>query len=386
MPSSSPTSVSQANEFCQLLNDCGALNFPISWNSKTKKWNWTKSLPYFLATLLLKGSTILLQILILFWSYEHPGDLKFTQHVCNVLCILLMIGSITVDFIIYKDGSDITLATNWAMQIEHLLISSEHGGCLRFRKISYLFTMINIIGFTVFYIFIGLFATIANLDPIWLAALCFCRKMLKDNLFIGITKVVRLIFLSVVVLFFATNLRTSAITTMTHGFYKNTLIRNMTTWKPTKVSIKYYRECVIVTKYLDNFSYKVSTIICGACFIIICTAVNGAMVGKDSGYPILIAISGGIIAACVITLQLLFLVGGALFINSKDVLWKWKEEASRASGSRAYFKREVKSLPTISMICGDFGIIDQDIKMNYFDNLLAYVVDGMMARNNLLNI
>ncbi len=389
MASLPPPPLFQANALCQLLNNYGAPKFPIAWNSKEKVWDWAieKTISqFFLTTLLIKGGIFLLQIVILFWSNQYSGQLDFTQHACNVLCILLMIISITADLIVYKDGLEVTLATNWALARENLLISSDRGGNPKFRQTSYFLGMMFNLSITAIHVLIIMVLTSADLDPLHLAALCFYRKMLRESLLRKIFKIVRLILMLIFGLFCATNLRTMFITTFTHGFYKFTLIRNMATWKPTKVSIRYYRECQIATNCLDDFSYKVSVVVCGACFIVICAAVNGVMVGKDSGSPILIVTSGCIISGCLIALQFLFVVGGALYIYSKEVLGKWTEEAGRARGSRVYFKKVVKSLPTISMICGDFGIIDKDIKMNYLDNLLGCVVDGIMARNNLLKI
>lgn len=188
-----PPQIFQANTLCQLLNDYGAPKFPLTWNSKTKAWNCIsehKIPEYIVTTLFIKGSIFLIEMVILIWGSLHSEQLNLTQHVCNVLSIFLIVTTLLLDFIVWKDGSKIVITANWALQRDYLVTSLKYDGNLKYWKVSYLLAVTFVILATVSHIFVVMFLIDANLDPIYLAAWSFARDSLQNELFKGILKVV----------------------------------------------------------------------------------------------------------------------------------------------------------------------------------------------------
>lgn len=55
-----------------------------------------------------------------------------------------------------------------------------------------------------------------------------------------------------------------------------------------------------------------------------------------------------------------------------------------ARGSYSKFiRKELRSSKSIAMPAGDFGIIDKDVKINYWDNLLDNVVNVILSVNEI---
>lgn len=56
----------------------------------------------------------------------------------------------------------------------------------------------------------------------------------------------------------------------------------------------------------------------------------------------------------------------------------------RTGTSKAYMRRVVKSLQVISIPAGNVGIIDIDMKINYWQHLLENVVNSVVMVNELM--
>ncbi len=86
-------------------------------------------------------------------------------------------------------------------------------------------------------------------------------------------------------------------------------------------------------------------------------------------------------------IQLLNLFGCLFYSFSMNLLKKWNNDnnfCTQGAISKAYLKRVLKSLPSISFPAVMVGIIDSEIKMNYMDNLLQTAVNTVLTLKDII--
>lgn len=66
-----------------------------------------------------------------------------------------------------------------------------------------------------------------------------------------------------------------------------------------------------------------------------------------------------------------------IFEDSKAFLYSWANYASRMNDG-GYMKSAVKSLRPFAIPAGEIGFFDRDIKMNYIDQVIAYVTNVLL--------
>ncbi len=375
----------QANKQNEVLNQIAAPGFPLRWNSVTNTWYWSSNnaIPYyFFFSSVIKGSIFLLEIILLVWNQHHHGMLKTYQLYVIILEILMTCTSLTFDFVIFDDGPQLMLTCNWVYTKEDQIINPKRGGNSIYGKIGFLIAIGFGVSITLTHIAILLFLVFANLDPIYMATMCFCPDIMLNQNFTLILNLFRFLAWLQVALFSAVNLRTLFVTAMVQGFYRISLLKIMTKKGPAKNMIKLYREQLIVLNVIHSFDYKATSVgYSYICFLIL-AAVNGVMIGQERENPMLTAISVCMITMNLVILHFLFLLGCSFYSFSKAILRKWSQQIGMKRGPVGYLKRVLKSLPVIAMPVGDIGIVNQDMKINYLNRLLGYVVEGMMARKN----
>ncbi|CAL8140871.1 unnamed protein product [Orchesella dallaii] len=94
-------------------------------------------------------------------------------------------------------------------------------------------------------------------------------------------------------------------------------------------------------------------------------------------------LSGFFVVAELLFISLLFEVGCSIYETSGTVKAKWMRNLENCKRTqRPLLKRLLLSCPQISIPVGGVGIMDRDIKMNYFHNTVNYIVTPLLVVND----
>lgn len=128
---------------------------------------------------------------------------------------------------------------------------------------------------------------------------------------------------------------------------------------------------------------KLSTLIFGGGFFGIVFGIHVAMVGIYQQDYQATAVAVSILGVCVCGLEFQLKLGCAVFQASSSVLRAWNMDRTKVVKKDVYRDKIFRSMKTLALPAGNIGIIDEEITMNYYENLLHYIVDVVIYTSEL---
>lgn len=180
----------------------------------------------------------------------------------------------------------------------------------------------------------------------------------------------------------ASGFRTLSVCVIIGGLYKGKFLFWMSNQQLKLVQISLYRQSFIVQRVMHSFDHKASIACFGAASGLVLFGVHVAILGQKFDVTALSVLGLLGILGGTLFLQSFFSVGCAYFENSQEILTRWKTDLAKGSYSKST-RKELQSLKPIAMPAGDVGIIDKDIKINYWDALLGNVVNVILSVNEI---
>jgi len=304
----------------------------------------------------------------------------------SVMIFMLVLATSVVDLVCYLDITEVLQCCNWSYtEIGKRSTSNIRKFLQEFEFKQGLLTLAFVFGFTTFAIVASIGLVYSEMDPLFailnigLNVFRICLPNTVSNVF----KIFRYVAVSYVSLLIVASFRTLAICGIVGGFYRGKLLLWMSCQTINLPIINLYRQALLAQKVMNSFDYKASAATFGCAFGVIIFGVYVCILGQIRESAMLICVGAiGIFGGCVL-LQCFFLVGCAYYKNSVKALAKWRIDLGKSGPSR-FFRRVVKSLKPVAMPAGEVGIIDQDIKINYSDKLLEYVVDVVISTNEIM--
>lgn len=166
-------------------------------------------------------------------------------------------------------------------------------------------------------------------------------------------------------------------------WYRVIMLNAMIKTMPTKRTILLYSEQVIAMKILRNFERLLLSASLTAIFLLYIILANGFIVGIEKNIPTLAIMSTGSWIFCTIALLIIFNSGSALTGKSSHINVNWKNVAARENGrKKRLMDRTLKALSKITMPVGCASIVDKDMKLNYAENVMLYVMDSLVSRKS----
>lgn len=170
------------------------------------------------------------------------------------------------------------------------------------------------------------------------------------------------------------------------AFSRGCLLYVMSKKSPSIWTIRLYSEIRVVSASLRNFEKTLSGSFFSLVFWFAIVGTGTLYIGIRQN-NILMAVPSFLIASiAIVFLQFFFLFGPSFYKFSTIMLGKWKGDRQLCFGNRkdcAYFKRLIKSLRPISMPAGTIGIIDNEIKVNYFKYLFESMVNTVLTLKDI---
>lgn len=173
-------------------------------------------------------------------------------------------------------------------------------------------------------------------------------------------------------------IRTVALLVVSIDIFKGKLVASMVSsrylvWK----EVKFYKTMQLAFNILRGFAIALGSCALSMAFVGLVVGVNATLIGLRMRNPMVYVSSFGLSLMIIGLLQVGFIANCSVFENSGKILQRWKEHAGyRRDGGFA--KRVVRSLRVMSIPACDIGIVDKDIKMNYCDGVLNYILTALM--------
>lgn len=149
-------------------------------------------------------------------------------------------------------------------------------------------------------------------------------------------------------------------------------------------NVELYRKIHIVVRAMWSFGVFMGESGLSFTFIIIVNGVGAAFVAFIEGNYLLSFLSITAIIPSFVVLQLVFSTLCSVFENSQVILERWKERAAWIKDA-GYMKRLVRSLHVLALPAGNMGIMDRQIKVNYHDALLNWIVTILMIFSDMMS-
>lgn len=228
---------------------------------------------------------------------------------------------------------------------------------------------------------------LADVDPLY----CFTEVCMKlndtsiENVFpflIWIFKIVRLLSYVYSIHVCVVSMRTINLLACSKAAYRTKLFQNLEqetvpNWK----LVRFYRECHIVSNTIRPFDYIATTFVLVFVFISFAVFVVVVIVGLKLKLGIFVIIGVAFVVFASLDINVVLMIGCSFFTSSQIILSNWKRDVM---GNRnPYIRRCIISLGVIAMPAGEAGVIDVQMKVNYFKSLLDNVVNSVSTFNSI---
>lgn len=146
-----------------------------------------------------------------------------------------------------------------------------------------------------------------------------------------------------------------------------------------------YTETAIVERHMNGFELKATSAALSILFVGIVFCVNVIISAVERNNFVLVLAIPVVLLVFVVVLHLFFTIGCLFFDLSGLALHRWKKQVNSLRTKREvkFVSKLLNSLRVVSVPAGNVGIIDRDIKGNYWDKLLGTVADILITKNNL---
>lgn len=286
----------------------------------------------------------------------------------------LIVITLLLDVVCYANIAEVLHCSNWTNR-------QFNKGSRSIKLEAGILSLVFLIGYVIVAVVLNFCIVYCDLDPLYI--LCLLQNYLFPSLKISNLLILcRYIYFGWFTQVCASGFRTVSICALVGGFCRGKYLFWLSKQKFKVPLIRFYCQNYVVQAAMNSFEFKASSAIFSVAFGVITFGTYVTLVGQNIGFKTLSVVGLVGIGLGIAVLQCFFMVGCAYFNNSLNVLHKWKKDLS-LRGSCLYLRKKLKSLRPIAMPAGGVGIIDNDIKINYFYNLLAYVVNVILSTKNI---
>ncbi len=142
--------------------------------------------------------------------------------------------------------------------------------------------------------------------------------------------------------------------------------------------IKLFKELQISIRLIHSMQKYMNGIFLCLAFFTLLLSINLSILGWNF-LPFKFWIFAPLVANTVFLFVIIILqVDSFVFEITSNTLKRWKGQVYQVIKFK-YMKRVLKSMKPISLPVGDMGIIDQEIKVNYLQGLMDYLVNTLIV-------
>lgn len=148
-------------------------------------------------------------------------------------------------------------------------------------------------------------------------------------------------------------------------------------------AISHYTHLQLQLNNLQGFEKALSTCGLSIIFIILIVSLNGIIFAwrERSGFLFIMAFLVG--SNAVVVMYNALLLGCSIYENSVKILQMWSRQLAERKNC-SYLSKVARSCQPLSLPAGNVGILDRDIKMNYFDKVVVYSVNVMVVIEKII--
>lgn len=392
------------NQVNQRFNEWTTRAFPLCWDNTWKRWKKedrrsqliTCYIIEIFAKLILGIPTV---FYALFLEFVNPESFQLHHVFMQFLFLVILLLSIVFDGIFYFYQDDIILGINTVYMVEEergLVVASRNAirnarhesgpqatillvqAALKTDQAGVIVIVITF-SLTLFCFLCAIIIGGANLDPFYLIFVFHgwsTGTSFTSYIFLTFVCFMLVCFCGMVTM---VSLRTMAILLLNLGVTCNNLLISLLRREilaPTE--IQFYFKYYIILSELKDFLVVISAGGLSLCFFLLVLGGNVAIIGLILGNPLVYVPAFFITFTFLLVLNLILALTCGINENALKILKIWRQQANCRRGT-GYWRRVIEALPLISIPVGRIGIIDRDIKMNYFQGCLLYLVNILIV-------
>ncbi len=368
-------------QFHQRFNTKGAW-VPVKYDPKTKLWQScnhynSSSRIQILLVFIAKSLLLAIAAINIYTAIQAPNYFNNYHIVAQTAVILLVLVVLAVDIILLTHGEMLIFSCNWAHRMTKLQECSKNSAKFVFRTVTT--TAVLLAFFT--YLNTGLYVHV-DMDPWYILTKCLRYYLPKQFKTLScyqylIWKLARYVFSLWVAHGLLVCPITLTILATSQFLHRCVLIKNLEKHlEPSLKSTNFYRQFSIMSNAMRSFELDLTNFALTSMFILCLLFFNVFVVGVRQS-SIMFEFLGFLVACFfLVILHIIFVIGCLFYSSSVKILQQWKSATKNRS---KYFDKILKSLPLIALPAGEAGIIDVEIKVNYFYSLLENTTNSVLT-------
>ncbi len=366
----------------QLVNNNGTC-FPTKWDCVHLKWicpsikiDKLAFKKYIATALAIKLFITVLGIIIIQIASTVPNVFEFYDVLAQAVMVIVILFSIVLDSFVLKHIDTLAHYNNWAHAAEKYYHLSRNDDLFMFKVVM----APNMCIFALIYTCVILYVYF-DMDPFFNISKCLVYFM-QSQYYLNyyqylILKQIRLVVGFCVAHYIMVGILNLMLISISLGLHRCAFLKCLEKQvEPNEELINLYRQSIIVANAVKSFEYDISTLILSAVFVACIMFSNIFRFAVCKRMGIIVIASIGIIFFIVVVLDVLFVIGCSFYKSSFNVLNQWRNVTGRTS---PHMYRVLKSLPIIALPAGKAGVIDTDIKVNYFYSLLVNTSNSILT-------
>lgn len=376
-------------DFHQRLNNIFTW-FPLKWDHSRKNWQCISFLNpkstlsvYILLNIVCKLILLTSAASIVTTELKNPGLFGFVHVLTESIVILMILCFSMADYIVLKYGNILVFACNWTLTVDKHWKISKKQQVLILKVLTISIVSLSLLGYFWIIVF-----TYLELDPFdTIAKYLFCNNTDHCSYLVSFyPKVWFKLICSITYLFmfhlFLSGLLNLILLTFSEGLYRLMLLKNLQQHiQPNIILIQFYRQFKIVDSVLKPFEYDISTAVLSGVFVTFLVFSNVFFFALGKHLYVFMVISLGLLCLTIGFLHILFVLGCSYYMLSFNTLFRWK---ANMKSRNSYLCRVLKSMKSITVPAGEAGIIDNEIKANYFYSLLINSTNSIITMRSIL--
>lgn len=395
--------------FLQRLNNIIPPPPTLFWNRSLRKWELKKNKVHVISYYAIvvccgKIGAIVLSITNFIVGLFKPGVYSSASAMTGQL---LLITSFTTalfyDMLVTFYGSDIIALINatrleldsqtWKFDCDNQNKCGEHYRRKSTKIAAKLFPtrselaegitlQVTVLAFTCFLVLCSLFLALVGWDPVYLSLKPFAPEVILASPYFTVFRhVITQIFGQWAV----SCPRTVAVVILSTGLNVVKLVKFMVRPRMSYKTILLYKHLIIFLNVAWPILKKISAAFLTLAFFVLVCGSNTLFAGIKRGNIMMVALSVILLFACFVSIQVSFHIAVNMHITTGKLLHSWKETASRHS-NRMKWTKIVVGLPQLAIPAGNVGIIDKEIKKNYFIAVLEYSINLLLTLESPSNL
>lgn len=371
---------------------------PLVWNNSLKTWYFerNKARIYFCSTIGFKTFIVLTNAVSFIVSVRNPDDFSQLQITGYAFCAVGYTCTTALDCIAFMDGQQLLIVTNWVYHknswiyrygklkskispnsnlIRNLVFFA---GAPNFYKFMGLGGTILTVAFTVV---IGLFSAALYMFEMDAWSLIF-HKLNCDNS--NLLQLLRLFVILYSMYIGIIVFRVMLILGLTEILTRIALLQIVCKVPLSLDGMRLYQESMVAMRIVRKCETFAMALILTGMFALILICFNGFLIFAEDQQLGLAGFCVVFIFYCCVILEIFFKAGALMLEFSQGTLFKWENVCQENTGmSKVLYKRVLKRMHKITLPAGNVGVVDRDIKSNYYECLLNYIINIVITRNSM---